>query len=121
MSRQLCRVTDIPDGDSRGFDTGADGLPARFFVVREGERVWAYINRCPHTGAPMEWQPHRFLDLTGSYIVCGVHGALFRHSDGYCLSGPCKGRSLETLAARVEDGWVWLDDEGLSPTGECPR
>jgi nitrite reductase/ring-hydroxylating ferredoxin subunit len=94
----LCSLDDIANPGSCGFDvdTGAE-LPLRLFVVRKGDVLAAYRNRCPHTGAPLEWQPHQFLDIDNGFIQCAMHGALFRPEDGYCLRGPCVGRSLEPL------------------------
>ena len=99
----LCRLSDIPDGGCRGFP---DEDPAEFVLVRSGDRVYAYRNCCPHTGAAMEWQRHQFLDLDGRHICCAVHGALFRIEDGYCVSGPCARRSLTAVPVRVQDGLV---------------
>lgn len=35
--------------------------------------------------------------LDGFHLLCGTHGALFRPQDGYCVSGPCVGDSLEPV------------------------
>jgi nitrite reductase/ring-hydroxylating ferredoxin subunit len=78
----------------------------RLFVVRKDGVLAAYRNRCPHTGAPLEWLPDQFLDLENSFIECALHGALFRPEDGYCLRGPCVGASLEGLELEVVDGRV---------------
>ena len=82
--------------------------PLRLFVVRKDGILAAYRNRCPHTGAPLEWLPDQFLDLDNSFIQCAIHGALFRPEDGYCLRGPCVGQSLEPLALEVVDGRIRL-------------
>jgi len=76
--------------------------------VRHGDRVYAYRNRCPHTGAPLDWQPDQFLDLEQMFIQCAFHGALFRIADGYCVRGPCAGQSLEAVSVRIDDGLVVL-------------
>lgn len=100
----LCSLDDVADPGSRGFDIETGGaLPVRLFVVRKGDVLAAYRNRCPHTGAPLEWQPHQFLDIDNGFIQCAIHGALFRVDDGYCLRGPCVGRSLEPLELSVVD------------------
>ena len=103
--RDLCPVDDIPEPGSRGFDlaVGTD-RPLRLFVVRKAGVLAAYRNRCPHTGAPLEWLPDQFLDLDNSFIQCAIHGALFRLEDGYCLRGPCVGQALQGLDLAVEDG-----------------
>ena len=47
MSRVLCRLVDIPDGEGRGFEQ--DGDDDDILVVRQGEQGHGYINVCPHT------------------------------------------------------------------------
>ena len=109
MSRRvLCRLQDLADSASRGFVDVGEGHG--IFLVRKGEQVFGYRNRCPHTGAPMEWQPDQFLDFDGSFIQCALHGALFRIRDGYCVRGPCAGQGLEAVSLLVEDGQVILLD-----------
>ena len=103
----------IAEPGSRGCAVaGVDGVA--FFVVRKAGAVYAYRNRCPHTGAPLEWLPDEFLDLDKSFIECAMHGALFRVDDGVCLRGPCAGDSLLALDVRIEDGRVRVD---VSPLG----
>jgi nitrite reductase/ring-hydroxylating ferredoxin subunit len=71
-------------------------------------RLLAYRNRCPHTGVNLEWQPHRFLDLTGKYLQCATNGALFRFDDGLCLRGPCVGQHLTPIPLREDNQGIWL-------------
>lgn len=106
----LCRLDDLAEGQSKGFAISSDARYADIVVVRTRTGIYAYRNRCPHTGAPMEWEPDRFLDFTGTAILCGIHGALFRIEDGYCVSGPCARQSLERVAVTVRDGWLVLLD-----------
>jgi nitrite reductase/ring-hydroxylating ferredoxin subunit len=78
-------------------------------VVRQGDRVFGYVNTCPHYDrAPLEWKTDGFLNGAGDRIQCASHGALFRIEDGYCEVGPCLGQALQPLALRVEDGEVLL-------------
>ena len=82
--------------------------------MRRGERVFAYVNACPHIAVPLDWTPRRFLNDAGSLVVCSVHGAEFRVEDGLCLHGPCKGDRLEAVRAEVVDGVILVpDDAGL--------
>lgn len=107
----VCRVTDVADGDARGFDVAlADGGRIRVIVARQGEQVFVYRNRCPHRGTPLDWMPDRFLDAAGEHLICATHGALFRIEDGVCIAGPCAGEGLEALAVRVGAGEVRLAD-----------
>ena len=101
----LCNSDELAEGASRGFDEGGRSL---LLVRREGQ-AYAYRNRCPHRGIPLEWQADQFLDVSGSLIQCATHGALFLIESGECVAGPCAGEFLEALACREQDGGVWVD------------
>jgi nitrite reductase/ring-hydroxylating ferredoxin subunit len=97
----LCRLDDLVDGESRGFDphsTGQDTL----FVIRRGSDVRVYRNACPHEGAPMAWRRHAHLNAARNRIVCHAHGAQFEIDSGLCILGPCLGQSLQRLEHRVD-------------------
>ena len=100
----LCRLDDLAEGRSKGFIIHPNSRYADLVVVRTRQGVYAYRNRCPHTGAPMEWEPDQFLDYTSTLIQCGIHGALFRIEDGYCVSGPCVRQSLQRVAVIEREG-----------------
>lgn len=112
--RLLCRLTDIPDGSSKGFPA-APGAFTGLFAVRRGEDVFVYVNSCPHIGLPLDPVPDRFLDARGQHIVCAAHGARFRVEDGECTHGPCFGDLLEKVEARIDaEGGVFVPaDAGL--------
>jgi nitrite reductase/ring-hydroxylating ferredoxin subunit len=93
----LCTLDDIPDRKAKGFTLETDGSKLEFFIVRKGDKVYGYINRCPHTGVNLDWQTDQFMDLTGYQIQCSTHGALFRIRDGFCVYGPCQGQHLATV------------------------
>lgn len=97
----LCRLDDIPDGDSRGFDPWGDGRDT-VLVVRQGLRVHAYRDTCPHYGStPMAWRKDAYLNGDRSRIVCSAHGAQFDIATGICTLGPCLGQSLEAVAVAI--------------------
>jgi nitrite reductase/ring-hydroxylating ferredoxin subunit len=50
------------------------------------------------------------LSRSGRYLVCTGHGALFKPDSGLCVKGPCVGEALASLAIRVQDRMVVLDD-----------
>lgn len=106
--RFLCRLDELADPGSRGFRRREGSVGAELFLVRQGDAVHAYRNRCPHTGAPLEWTPNQFLDAEGRLIQCALHGALFAPESGLCLQGPCAGRRLEPVPIQVADGRVLL-------------
>jgi len=104
----VCPLDDLGDPDSRGVELETPDGEAAVFVVRRDGHVLAYRNRCPHTGAPLDWMPGRFLDPEGEMIVCATHGALFRIDDGYCVFGPCRGQSLTPVPSLCEAGTVYV-------------
>ncbi len=104
-ARLLCRVEDIPDGGARGFP-GPPGSFTGLFAIRRGERVFVYVNVCPHIGTSLNLLPDRFLSADGTRIVCSTHGAAFRIEDGFCTAGPCAGDRLEVVPCEIRDGAV---------------
>jgi nitrite reductase/ring-hydroxylating ferredoxin subunit len=111
--RALCELTDIPDGDARGFSAVPGGFTG-LLAVRQGAQVFVYVNSCPHIGTPLDWTPNRFLSVDGRRIVCATHGAEFRIADGLCVTGPCRGDRLEAVPAEIRNGTVYVPkDSGL--------
>ena len=83
--------------ESSGPGIVADVSPGDFlsgFAIRYAGRVYAYLNRCPHNGTPLDWVEGDFFDETGRYLVCATHGALFDPETGKCLKGPCVNQAL---------------------------
>jgi nitrite reductase/ring-hydroxylating ferredoxin subunit len=111
VERVICRFAEVTDPGARAFTVGTGDWPLRGFIVRAGQEVRGYINHCPHAGHPLDLVPHRFLTHDGALILCGSHGALFDKLSGYCIAGPCAGRSLRPVALRVASGFVLLADE----------
>ena len=109
VERVVCRLSDLAGG-ARGFTLGSADWPLRGFVVRVGDTVHGYLNRCPHAGHPLDLLPQRFLTADGTLILCSSHGALFEKATGYCVAGPCAGRALTPIALQVVGGFVLLDD-----------
>ena len=112
----LCSLEELSDPGSRGFRLDIQGHKLELFVVRRGGEVFGYLNRCPHTGAPLEWMPDRFLDITESLIQCAMHGALFDIEQGRCLRGPCVGQSLLPAEVAVHRADVVLTDPAAACT-----
>lgn len=105
----LCRLAEIPDGGSAGFAvTWPSGERQGVLAVRRGERVFAYVNSCPHVGSPLDFEPGQFLNFERTHILCSTHGAIFRIEDGRCVRGPCVGKSLAAIPVEVRAGAVHL-------------
>lgn len=102
----LCRLEDIADPGAKSLYFQA--WPAMFngFVVRRGDQVFGYIDRCPHAARPLAPIEDRYLTREQDLILCSAHGALFRIEDGLCIAGPCAGDRLIPWPVMVEDGVV---------------
>jgi nitrite reductase/ring-hydroxylating ferredoxin subunit len=104
----LCHVSDIENGAAKLLTFGSGVERYDIFLQRSGDQVFAYVNSCPHARHPLDWQPGRFLDRTGTLIQCASHGARFRMEDGLCVAGPCLGKYLRSVALVVEGGAVFV-------------
>ena len=85
--------------------------PLRGFVVQVADGVRAYVNRCAHLDLPLNYLPDEFLTYDRCLIQCTMHGAVFEKETGFCVAGPCMGRSLIALRVRIESDWVLLAEE----------
>lgn len=104
----LCRLADIPDGGTRGFTLGQGEWPLRGLLVRVGDAIHGYVNRCPHAGHQLSFFPDRFLTPDGTLIRCQSHGALFEKTTGECVFGPCTGKALTRVPVHTDGEWVRL-------------
>lgn len=111
VERVVCRLSELDSQGVRSFTIGGGDWPLRGFVLRAGKELCAYVNRCPHAGHPLNLLPNRFLTPDGTLLLCSSHGALFEKLTGYCVAGPCAGRSLTPLALSVRSGFVMLAEE----------
>lgn len=104
----ICALDRLSDPGSYGFSLQLDDRRVEGFVVRRDGDFFAYRNSCPHTGAPLDWVDHQFLDIEGSLIQCAVHDARFLIETGECVFGPCPGQRLESLPIRIEEENIYL-------------
>jgi nitrite reductase/ring-hydroxylating ferredoxin subunit len=107
--RLICASAALADGGP-GVRFGVAGPDdgARAFAIRHRGEVSAFVNRCPHAGTELDWQPGEFFEETGLYLICSTHGALFEPKNGFCVAGPCRGASLQPLDIRERDGGIFL-------------
>lgn len=107
----LCALSELDELGTKAFAVGAGPWPLRGFLVRKGDEVFAYLNRCPHAGHPLNLRPDEFLTPERTHIVCNSHGAVFEIASGVCLAGPCVGEHLQRLPIRIEGEYVMLDGD----------
>lgn len=92
----------IRDGAARNFVLQLRAGRFHGFVVRSGDAVRGYVDRCPHAGVPLAQRLDDYLTPDGGLIACSWHGALFRIEDGECVGGPCVGQRLAPWPVRVD-------------------
>ena len=76
------------------------------FVVRQGTKVFGYVDRCPHMGVPLARELDAYMGPMRDLVMCGWHGALFRVRDGLCVAGPCRGARLKPWPVTVVGGTI---------------
>ena len=104
----LCAWKELATNPVKGFAIRSGDRDLNVFIVLHNGRLYGYLNQCPHTGANLDWLPDQFLDASGEIIICATHGAQFRIEDGYCIHGPCSGKTLTPVALSFDDDRVFL-------------
>ena len=112
----LCNSRDLTDGGMAvPFDVNYAGQTCRAFAIRYRGLPHAYLNRCAHVAMEMDWQPDRFFDDTGRWLLCSTHGAVYEPDTGACKGGPCRG-GLIKIKLTESDGVVhWRSQYPLCP------
>ncbi len=105
---RLCDATELAEkGRAFVFDVRHFHEPARAFALRVDGRVVAYLNRCVHVPTELDWTPGEFLDAEREFIICSIHGAVYRPHDGRCAGGPCGRGRLTPLIVEEDGGDIW--------------
>ena len=112
----LCNASDLVEGSlAVPFDVVYGGETCRAFAVRFEGQPHAYLNRCSHVAMEMDFQPDRFFDDSGQWLLCATHGAVYKPETGECAGGPCRG-GLVKIVLRERDGVVhWHTAWNLHP------
>jgi nitrite reductase/ring-hydroxylating ferredoxin subunit len=112
----LCNSADLVNSsDAVPFDVVYCSQTCTAFAIRYQGLVHAYLNRCAHVPMEMDYQPNRFFDSTGHWLMCATHGAMYQPQTGACRGGPCRG-GLIKIDASESDGVVhWHTAHNLKP------
>lgn len=89
----LCHWDDLPDGQAI--------LRKDLILLRSGERIRAFINRCAHFGVPLAAKESQLIFTPHRHITCNIHYARYRWEDGICDTGECRGESLTPVTVHV--------------------
>jgi nitrite reductase/ring-hydroxylating ferredoxin subunit len=91
----------------------ADGSAMTSVLVgRVAGKLIGWVNVCRHEAIPLDARaPDEDAGVMTDdrrHLLCHAHGAIYRPSDGLCVSGPCSGASLVPVAVAdaVVDGAV---------------
>lgn len=104
----LCNGRDLQEGGlALPFDLVYGGQTCRAFAVRYQGQVHAYLNRCTHVAMELDWQPNRFFDDSGQWLLCASHGAAYRPETGECAGGPCRGGLVKIELSEVGGVVFW--------------
>jgi len=102
------RLDELGSPGCREFRIGDGDWPFLGFVVRQGDKVFAYQNFCVHVGHQLNWMPDDFLSKDRKAIMCASHGAQYEIDTGLCFRGPCIGKSLRKVELQVRDGVIYV-------------
>jgi nitrite reductase/ring-hydroxylating ferredoxin subunit len=112
----LCRSGDLVNGGSAvPFDVVYGGQTCRAFAIRFQGQAHAYLNRCAHVAMEMDWQPNRFFDGSGRWLVCASHGATYAPDTGACAGGPCRGGLVKVDLLEQGGAVHWRSQYNLYP------
>ena len=115
--QRVCASADLVErGTAVLFDVVRYTERMRAFALRFDGQVVAYLNRCAHVPAEMDWQPGHFLDSDREFILCSIHGASYAPQSGRCVGGPCGRSGLVALTVGEVDGSVyWYPSRDTRP------
>ena len=91
---KLALRSSIPDGGAQLVSCGDSVKPYKVILLRSGDAVLAYVNRCAHFGVPLADKVEHLYAVPHESLRCSVHAARYRWSDGMCIRGECEGESL---------------------------
>ena len=97
------------------FDVVYAGQTCRAFAVRFEGQVQAYLNRCTHVAMEMDYQPDRFFDTEGRWLLCATHGATYAPDSGECVGGPCRGGLVKITLSERQGVVHWHTAYNLKP------
>lgn len=99
----------VDGGKGVRFPLPAYGPHVSGFVVRFKGVPYAYVNQCAHVSVELDWNEGEFFTAQQDYLICSTHGAHYRPDNGFCVLGPCKGKSLKPLPLIEQNGQIIIN------------
>ncbi|MDI1298218.1 Rieske 2Fe-2S domain-containing protein [Methylotenera sp.] len=83
------------------------------FVVRFHGKPYAYVNQCAHVPIELDWNEGDFFTSQKDYLICSTHGAHYRPDNGFCVMGPCKGKSLKVIQVTEQNQEILINLDSI--------
>ncbi|MFC7070247.1 Rieske (2Fe-2S) protein [Halobaculum lipolyticum] len=112
---RIAAVDDVPERGSYLFtasDRHSEDTEVILVRCEEAPGVRAWVNVCPHEFQRLD--RGRGAAVRDEGIVCPKHGSMFDPCSGDCDNGEASGTTLPDVAVAVEDGDVFLVDDGYT-------
>lgn len=109
---------ELTHGASKKFTLRRGSRELEALLVNYEGDLFAYVNRCPHTGITLDWVDNQFFSVDHRYLMCATHGAVFEPPTGDCIWGPCVGLSLQRVPIEIENGQVYARLPGTADDDE---
>jgi nitrite reductase/ring-hydroxylating ferredoxin subunit len=96
---KVCKIDEIPSGESKQFNIGEMELLA----INLNGRYFCLAARCTHAGAPLVEG-----EILGETLICPWHGSNFRVTDGSVLKGPAE-RPLKVYKNMTKENYLFIE------------
>ncbi|MFC6785955.1 Rieske (2Fe-2S) protein [Halobaculum halobium] len=112
---RITSIDEVPEAGSSLFtvsDRHGDDREAILVRCDEEPGVRAWINVCPHEYQRLD--RGRGAAIRDGEVICPKHGSMFDTCSGDCDNGEAAGTTLTAVEIAVDDGTVYLADEGYT-------
>jgi nitrite reductase/ring-hydroxylating ferredoxin subunit len=76
----------------------------KLLVLRQGDQVHAFANRCAHFGVPLAAKVEQLISTPLKSLTCNVHYARYAWATGACEAGECDGEALIAVPLDQDNG-----------------
>ncbi len=97
------RLDELEDPGCREFGIGDGDWPFHGFVVRQGEKVYAYLKYCVHVGHPLNWSVTSLpKGQAVRHYLCVAWRCTYEIETSQCFCGPGSGGSLRRSRSGIQ-------------------
>src|SRR5262249_10266113 len=83
--RVIAAVSEVAPGTVKKFWLICQKYRLDAFLVNDGGRFHAYVNRCRHMPTPLDFVRDDFLTDDRRFLRCYTHGAVYEFATGLCI------------------------------------